>query len=82
MISCQFALYALGVEDLSPAIDSAIAGLKALGLDLEVGSMSTQVTGPSDVIFEGLKRAFDAAAREGWVVMTATFSNACPLPAA
>jgi uncharacterized protein YqgV (UPF0045/DUF77 family) len=45
MISCQFSLYPLGVDDLSPAIDAAVAEMKALGLDLDVGPMSTQVTG-------------------------------------
>jgi uncharacterized protein YqgV (UPF0045/DUF77 family) len=80
MISCQFSLYPLGVEDLSPAIDAAVAEMRALGLDLEVGSMSTQVTGDAGLVFEGLKRAFDVAAREGHMVMTVTVSNACPLP--
>jgi hypothetical protein len=31
MISCQFSLYRLGVEDLSPAIDAAVAEMRALG---------------------------------------------------
>jgi uncharacterized protein YqgV (UPF0045/DUF77 family) len=79
MISCQFSLYPLGVEDLSPAIDAAVAEMEALGLELDVGSMSTQVTGDTALVFEGLKRAFDVAAREGHVVMTVTVSNACPV---
>ncbi len=79
MIACQFSLYPLGVEDLSPAIDAAVAELRSLGLDLDVGSMSTQVTGESGLVFEGLKRAFDTVAREGQVVMTVTVSNACPV---
>jgi hypothetical protein len=41
--------------------------------------MSTQVTGDTALVFEGLKRAFDVAAREGHVVMTVTVSNACPM---
>jgi len=79
MISCQFSLYPLGVDDLSPAIDAAVAEMKALGLDLDVGPMSTQVTGDTGSVFEGLRRAFDAVAREGHVVMTVTVSNACPV---
>ena len=82
MISCQFALYPLGVEDLSPSIDAAVAEMKALGLELEVGPMSTQVTGDSSLVFEGLRRAFDTTAQDGHVVMTVTVSNACPVPAA
>jgi uncharacterized protein YqgV (UPF0045/DUF77 family) len=79
MISCQFSLYPLGVEDLSPAIDTAVTEMRALGLDLEVGAMSTQVVGDTALVFEGLRRAFDAVAREGHVVMTVTVSNACPI---
>jgi uncharacterized protein YqgV (UPF0045/DUF77 family) len=80
MISCQFSLYPLGVADLSPAIDAAVAELRGLGLDLEVGAMSTYLTGETSVVFEGLRRAFDAVARDGHVVMNVTVSNACPLP--
>lgn len=80
MVSCQFSVYPLGVEDLSPAIDVALAEMRSLGLELEVGAMSTLVTGESPQVFEGLKRAFDAAASRGFVVMTVTLSNACPFP--
>ena len=80
MISCEFSLYPLGVADLGPAIDAAIAELRKQGLSPEPGAMSTYVTGESATVFEALKNAFDAAAREGGVVMTVTLSNACPLP--
>jgi uncharacterized protein YqgV (UPF0045/DUF77 family) len=79
MISCQFSLYPLGVEDLSPAIDAAVAEMRAMGLELDVGPMSTQVTGETGAVFEGLRRAFEAVAGEGHVVMTVTVSNACPI---
>ena len=80
MISCQFSLYPLGVEDLGPAIDAAVAELRRSGLDAEIGPMSTYVTGETDAVLDGLKQAFAAAAREAHVVMTVTLSNACPLP--
>ena len=80
MISCQLSLYPLGVEDLGPAIDAAVAELRAAGLEPVVGAMSTFVTGESTAVFEGLRRAFDAAAGQGHVAMTITVSNACPLP--
>jgi uncharacterized protein YqgV (UPF0045/DUF77 family) len=80
MISCQFSLYPLGVEDLGPAIVAAVAELRSSGLDAEIGPMSTYVTGETDAVFDGLNRAFAAAAREAHVVMTVTLSNACPLP--
>jgi hypothetical protein len=55
MIACQFSLYALGVEDLSPAIDAAVAEMRALGLELSVGSMSSQVSGDTDLRFRRAK---------------------------
>ncbi|MGE0652966.1 MAG: YkoF family thiamine/hydroxymethylpyrimidine-binding protein [Alphaproteobacteria bacterium] len=80
MVSCQISIYPLGVEELGPAIEAAVAELREAGLEPEVGPMATYVTGDEDAVFEGLRRAFAAAAREGHVVMTLTVSNACPLP--
>ena len=80
MISCQFSLYPLGVEDLGAAIEAAVSELRHLGLDVDVGPMSTYVSGDANTIFQGLRRAFEVAAEEGHVVMTVTLSNACPVP--
>jgi uncharacterized protein YqgV (UPF0045/DUF77 family) len=80
MISCQFSLYPLGVESLSPAIAAAVAELKRVGLEPEVGPMSTYVAGETAAVFEGLRRAFEVAAAAGGIVMSVTLSNACPLP--
>ena len=80
MISCQFSLYPLGTDELSAAIDAGLAALTSLGIAFEVGAISTHMTGESAVVFEGLSRAFNAAALQGQIVMTATLSNACPLP--
>jgi uncharacterized protein YqgV (UPF0045/DUF77 family) len=79
MIACQFSLYPLGVESLGPLIDKALAALRARGLDVQTGPMSTMVTGETAAVFEGLQRAFEAAGGEGHVVMTITVSNACPV---
>ena len=80
MISCQFSLYPLGMVDLGPVIEAAVAEFLRLGLETDVGPMSTYVSGDADVVFQGLGRAFEVAARAGHVVMTVTVSNACPLP--
>ena len=80
MISCQFSIYPLGVEDLGPAIEAALAELRSLDLAVEVGPMSTYFVGDANLVFAGLSRAFEVAAREGLVIMNVTLSNACPLP--
>ncbi|HUY48323.1 MAG TPA: YkoF family thiamine/hydroxymethylpyrimidine-binding protein [Streptosporangiaceae bacterium] len=80
-ISCQFALYPLGVAHLGPAIDVARAALLEHGLVLEPGPMSTLVRGQLDDVFAGLADAFRAAS-DGGVVLVATVSNACPVEGA
>jgi len=50
-----------------------------MGLRPAVGAMSTSVEGEDDAVFDGLKRAFQALARRGDVVLVATVSNACPV---
>jgi len=79
-VSCQFAVYPLGIARLSPGIEAALEAIRARGLCPEPGPMSTQVVGSVDAVFEALRDAFVAAAG-GACVMTATVSNACPVEA-
>jgi uncharacterized protein YqgV (UPF0045/DUF77 family) len=79
MVSCQFSLYPLRAAHLGPSLDAALAGLRAAGLEPRVGVMSSYVEGELDTVFEGLKRAFKAAADRGDAVLVATVSNACPV---
>ncbi len=78
-VTCQFSLYPLGVASLGDAIDAALAAVRARGLDVDVGPMSSLMAGPSDAVFAALADAF-AAAADGGCVLVATVSNACPLP--
>lgn len=78
MIACQFSLYPLREAHLAPAIEEALAVLRDQGLRPVTGSMSTYVEGDENAVFEGLKRAFQALAGHGDVVLVATVSNACP----
>ncbi len=79
MISCQFSLYALGERSQSPSIGRAISALRDAGLEPDVGAMSTYFIGDDEKVFDGLRRAFETASREGPVVMAVTVSNACPV---
>lgn len=80
-ITAQVSLYPLQQESLSPAIDQALETFRAHGLDVEPGSMSTLIAGDDGAIFAALQDSFRLAAEQGQVVMVATVSNACPLPA-
>jgi len=77
-VSCQFALYPLGVERLGPQVDKALAVVSAHGLQVQPGPMATLVSGPLDDVFAALADAFRSAAATG-VVLVATVSNACPV---
>jgi uncharacterized protein YqgV (UPF0045/DUF77 family) len=76
-VSCQFSLYPLGAEHLSPGIGAALSVLEGHGLAVETGSMSSLVSGPVDTVFAALAEAFTAVA-DGGLVLVATVSNACP----
>jgi uncharacterized protein YqgV (UPF0045/DUF77 family) len=78
-ISAQISIYPLRQERLSPAIQAVSKALTGTGLQPEVGSMSTLVTGEADVVFAALREAFIQAAATGHVVLTVTLSNACPV---
>jgi formylmethanofuran dehydrogenase subunit E len=79
-ITAQVSLYPLRQESLSPAIGEALDIFRAHDLHVQPGSMSTLIAGDDADIFDALQEAFCRAAGQGQVVMTATFSNACPVP--
>jgi len=77
-VSCQFAVYPLGVSSLEPWVSAALEAVRRAGLEPRPGAMSTLVVGPAEAVFRALAGAFDAVAAAG-CVMTATVSNACPV---
>lgn len=81
MIACQMSLYPLATVDFGALVTASVASLRPLqerGLTLEVGAMSTVVTGPDDLVWEAVRTLFDAAAAGGQqIVLTATLSNEC-----
>lgn len=77
--SAQISIYPLRQEHLGPAVDLVRQTLEAHGLPVEVGPMSTMVTGDAVAVFKALADAYDRAARDGQLVMTVTISNACPV---
>lgn len=77
-ISAQVSVYPLRRERIGPAIDRFLRVLEEARLEWSTGAMSTLVRGEEDAVFDALRRGFAEAAAEGDVVMTVTFSNACP----
>lgn len=78
-VSAQISVYPLRQDHLSPVIQEMQDVLRAAGLDVARGPMSTLVTGDGAAVFDALKESFLRAAATGHVVMTATVSNACPV---
>lgn len=78
--SAQIAIYPLGQERLTPAIEAVRQALSDKGLRAESGPMSTYVAGKDQAIFAALQQIFARASELGHVVMTVTISNACPIP--
>jgi uncharacterized protein YqgV (UPF0045/DUF77 family) len=80
-ISVQLSLYPLRQPHLGPAISKALDVFRSRGLEVTTGTMSTVVVGETEAVFNALKSAFQSAAALGDVVMAASISNCCPLPA-
>jgi len=78
--SAQIAIYPLRQDHLSPAVTVVRETLAEAGLRAETGPMSTLVIGDAPAIFSALAQAFERAAALGHAVITATVSNACPIP--
>jgi uncharacterized protein YqgV (UPF0045/DUF77 family) len=75
-ITCQFAIYPLGVDHLGPSLEAALAAIRKRRLEPEVGAMSSTVSGELETVLTALGDAFQAAA-QGDGVMVASVSNAC-----
>jgi tRNA-Thr(GGU) m(6)t(6)A37 methyltransferase TsaA len=76
----QVSLYPLRQESLSPTIEEVIQIFKEHSLRVEMGPMSTIISGEDETVFAALQKAYLQAAEHGQVVMTLTLSNACPVP--
>ncbi len=77
-VQAQISLYPLRTPDLAEPITRFVQQLERDGLDINIGPMSTQVTGDSNVLFARLAEAFEDAASHGDVVLLLKVSNACP----
>lgn len=77
-VQAEISLYPLHCSDLTEPIQQFVELLEDNQLKVEIGPMSTLVTGDSQVVFENLKEALGRLAEEYKVVMTVKISNACP----
>jgi len=79
IIQAELSLYPLGRDSLYPVIDEFIRGLSQPGITVKPGAMSTVITGERETVFQVVSRCFEISAQSGAVVLSARFSNACPV---
>ncbi len=77
-IQAEVSLYPLRTNELSGPIDAFYRSMSRKGVDLELSSMSTLISGDSAQVFEAIQSAFSEVAEEYQVVLVLKLSNACP----
>jgi len=77
-VQAEVSLYPLRQDDLTKPIQQFVESLKNENLNVKTRSMSSVILGDSQIVFQGLQKAFEQAAQEYEVVLTAKISNACP----
>ncbi|MCW8984793.1 MAG: Ykof family thiamine-binding protein [Thermoanaerobaculales bacterium] len=82
-ISAQISVYPLRRQSIAKVIEGALNALRTYDVEVNTGSMSTEMVGEEIEVFSALRASFRAACAVGDAVMVMTVSNACPLePAA
>ena len=77
-VQAEISVYPLRVTELSRPIDEFCRMLQSYGLEVQLGSMSSLISGESKDVFKAVQEAFEKLAGKYQVVVTAKISNACP----
>jgi len=77
-VQAELSLYPLRINNLGHAIGRFLGDLKAAGLTVQPGNMSSTVSGDVRTVFSTIRAAFEAVAENGQVVLAMKVSNACP----
>lgn len=79
MSSMEVSLYPLGVEDIGTRIYRCIEIFRKYNLAITTGTMSTVITGESNMLFRALQEVYETAASMDGVVIVVKLSNVCPV---
>jgi uncharacterized protein YqgV (UPF0045/DUF77 family) len=77
-VRAEISLYPLRTAELSNPIDEFCRILQSQGLEVQIGPMSSSVSGECKDLFKAVQEAFEQLAEDYQIVMTAKISNACP----
>jgi len=78
-LAAQVSIYPLRQAHFSPAIGKALDIFREHHLTVEMGAMSSVISGEDEALFSALKDVFQKLAEQGELVMLVTLSNACPV---
>ena len=76
-VQTEVSLYPLRTETLTESVDSFVEHLRRAGLNVEIGPMSSRISGECKELFRALGEAFEDAAGGSDAVLTVKVSNAC-----
>jgi uncharacterized protein YqgV (UPF0045/DUF77 family) len=77
-VQAEISLYPLRTEDLGNAVEAFLRDLKAAGVTVQPGNMSSTVSGDVSTVFSTMGAAFAAVAEDSQFVLVMKVSNACP----
>ena len=80
LITAQFSVYPLKVENYGDYVYEAIRIVKSFGLEVTVGATSSVTYGDSEVIFKAFNEVMKQFEGKIHFVFVITLSNACPKP--
>lgn len=79
MLSCEVSIYPQDSQNSDAVIKAALNELETMGVRCEVGPVSTFFAGDPEVVWNGLRTLYTAAASRGReVAMVATITNSEP----
>ncbi len=78
IVRAEISLYPLRTSELSEPIERFCHILTESGCEVTPGTMSTRISGETNILFDSIREAFQAVAGDGEVVMALKISNACP----
>jgi uncharacterized protein YqgV (UPF0045/DUF77 family) len=80
MISCQISYYPLRQTELNAGVHEVLDIIQDSGLSVDVGKMSTVVSGETAAVYRLLQKLTEAMAAKGReFVLSITVSTSCPL---
>ena len=77
-IQAQVSIYPLKTKALARPVEQLCRALRDPALTVTTQSISTQIAGDADRVFQAVERAFQTLAEQYSVIMELKVSNACP----